>query len=46
MLSTRLGFTTVAEFVETNEEYATLKRSGIEFCQGYLLHKPELFFEP
>jgi EAL domain-containing protein (putative c-di-GMP-specific phosphodiesterase class I) len=46
MLSTRLGFTTVAEFVETNEEYATLKRSGIEFFQGYLLHKPELFFEP
>ncbi|MFT5838811.1 MAG: diguanylate cyclase (GGDEF)-like protein [Flavobacteriales bacterium] len=46
MLSTQLGFTTVAEFVETNEEYATLKRSGIEYCQGYLLHKPELFFEP
>ncbi|MFT4807420.1 MAG: diguanylate cyclase (GGDEF)-like protein [Paraglaciecola sp.] len=46
MLSTQLGFKTVAEFVETNEEYATLKRSGIEYCQGYLLHKPELFFEP
>jgi diguanylate cyclase (GGDEF)-like protein len=46
MLSTQLGFTTVAELVETNEEYATLKRSGIEYCQGYLLHKPELFFEP
>lgn len=46
MLSTRLGYTTVAEFVETKEEYATLKQSGIEFCQGYLLHEPELFFEP
>jgi diguanylate cyclase (GGDEF)-like protein len=46
MLSTQLGFTTVAEFVETNEEYATLKRSGIKYCQGYLLHTPELFFEP
>ena len=46
MLSTQLGFTTVAEFVETNEEYATLKRSGIEYCQGYFLHQPELFFEP
>ncbi|MFT5815832.1 MAG: diguanylate cyclase (GGDEF)-like protein [Psychroserpens sp.] len=46
MLSTQLGFTTVAEFVETNEEYTTLKRSGIEYCQGYLLHTPELFFEP
>jgi diguanylate cyclase (GGDEF)-like protein len=46
MLSKQLGLSTVAEFVETDMEHARLKRSGIDYCQGYLLHKPELFFEP
>ena len=35
------GLRTVAECVETEEVLAELRRIGIDFVQGYLLHKPE-----
>ena len=41
-----LKLSTVAEFVETQEEYKMIKALGIDYAQGYLLHKPELFYSP
>ncbi len=40
-LSHELGKQTIAEQVETEEELACLKKMGVDFVQGYLLHKPE-----
>ncbi|MEE8387969.1 MAG: EAL domain-containing protein [Acidiferrobacterales bacterium] len=37
-----LGKTTVAEFVEDEDSFQLLRQYGIDYCQGYLLGKPEL----
>lgn len=39
-LGHELGKQTIAEQVETEEELACLKKMGVDFVQGYLLHKP------
>ena len=41
-----LKLSTVAEFVETQEEYEMIAALGIDYAQGYLVHKPELFYSP
>jgi len=46
LLSNKLQLTTVAEFVENESEFNRLESCKIDYCQGYFLHKPELFYEP
>jgi EAL domain-containing protein (putative c-di-GMP-specific phosphodiesterase class I) len=41
-LAHELGKLTIAEQVETQAELACLKKLGVDFVQGYLLHRPEL----
>lgn len=41
-LAHELGKLTIAEQVETQAELACLKNLGVDFVQGYLLHRPEL----
>ncbi len=36
-----VGVKTVAEFVETPEVHARVRELGIDFAQGFLLHRPE-----
>ena len=36
-----LGLKTVAEFVQTPESLAYVKAMGVDYAQGFLLHKPE-----
>jgi diguanylate cyclase (GGDEF)-like protein/PAS domain S-box-containing protein len=36
-----VGVKTVAEHVETEEVLARLRKLGVDFAQGYLLHRPE-----
>jgi EAL domain-containing protein (putative c-di-GMP-specific phosphodiesterase class I) len=36
-----LGVPTVAEFVEREDTRAELQRIGVQYCQGYLAHRPE-----
>jgi len=38
-----MGLTTIAEFVENEEIYNTLKEIGVDYAQGYHVHKPEPF---
>jgi diguanylate cyclase (GGDEF)-like protein len=45
-LSKDLNLSTVAEFVETKEEYEMIKALGVDYAQGYLLHQPEFFYSP
>ena len=45
-LAKDLNIKTVAEFVETQEQFDTIKELGIDYAQGYLLHKPELLYKP
>jgi diguanylate cyclase (GGDEF)-like protein len=40
-LAHELGKQTIAEQVETPAELACLKSMGVDFVQGYLLHRPE-----
>ncbi|MDP2028530.1 MAG: EAL domain-containing protein [Thiobacillus sp.] len=40
-LAHELGKLTIAEQVETEAELACLKNMGVDFVQGYLLHRPE-----
>ncbi|MDO9221621.1 MAG: EAL domain-containing protein [Thiobacillus sp.] len=40
-LAHELGKQTIAEQVETEAELACLKKLGVDFVQGYLLHRPE-----
>ncbi len=46
LLAKELHINTVAEFVETEEELSELKQLGIDYAQGYLLHKPALLYRP
>ncbi|MDA8621292.1 bifunctional diguanylate cyclase/phosphodiesterase [Psychrosphaera sp.] len=39
-LAKSMNMETVAEFVETEQEYIVLKELGLDFCQGYYFHKP------
>jgi Amt family ammonium transporter len=39
-LAHELGKQTIAEQVETEAELACLKKMGVDFVQGYLLHRP------
>jgi diguanylate cyclase (GGDEF)-like protein/PAS domain S-box-containing protein len=41
-LAHELDKLTIAEQVETETELACIKRLGVDFVQGYLLHRPEL----
>jgi EAL domain-containing protein (putative c-di-GMP-specific phosphodiesterase class I) len=36
-----MGVKTVAEFVETAEVMQQLREMGVDFAQGYLIHRPE-----
>ncbi len=36
-----IGVQTIAEFVEQPEALALLREIGVDFAQGYLLHRPE-----
>lgn len=36
-----LGLKVIAEYVETEETYAMLKELGVDYVQGYWIHKPE-----
>lgn len=45
-LSQDLGIRTVAEFVETQDELLAIKQLGINYAQGYLVHKPEFLYHP
>jgi EAL domain-containing protein (putative c-di-GMP-specific phosphodiesterase class I) len=40
-LAHELGKLTVAEQVETEAELVCIRRMGIDFAQGYWLHRPE-----
>lgn len=40
-LAQSMEMETVAEFVETEEEFKILVELGIDYCQGYYFHKPE-----
>jgi len=37
-----LQLKTIAEFVETPEALSKLRELGVDFAQGYAVHKPEL----
>jgi EAL domain-containing protein (putative c-di-GMP-specific phosphodiesterase class I) len=39
-LGHELGKLSIAEQVETEEELACLRSMGVDFVQGYLLHRP------
>jgi EAL domain-containing protein (putative c-di-GMP-specific phosphodiesterase class I) len=36
-----LGVATIAEFVESHETLHTLRGMGIDYAQGFALHRPE-----
>lgn len=40
LLASGLGVSTVAEGVETDQQFSALRASGIDFVQGYLFGKP------
>jgi EAL domain-containing protein (putative c-di-GMP-specific phosphodiesterase class I)/GGDEF domain-containing protein len=39
-LAQTMGIKTVAEFVENQEIYEVLERIGVDYAQGYVIHKP------
>ena len=43
-LASALGLKTIAEFVETQETLQRLRDIGVDFAQGYGIHKPEPLF--
>ncbi len=45
-LSKELGIKTVAEFVETQAELDAIRQLGIDYVQGYVVHKPEFLYQP
>jgi EAL domain-containing protein (putative c-di-GMP-specific phosphodiesterase class I) len=40
VLARKLGMQTIAEFVETDDIFATIREMGIDFCQGFLFGRP------
>ncbi|HWV15123.1 MAG TPA: EAL domain-containing protein [Cellvibrio sp.] len=40
-----VGVKTIAEFVEREDVLATLKTLGVDYAQGYLIHRPEPLLE-
>ena len=42
-LATLMGKRTIAEFVENEQIVEQLRRLGVDFAQGYGLHRPEPF---
>ena len=40
-ISTVMGLTTIAEFVENDDILSTLKKMGVHYAQGYAIHRPE-----
>ena len=38
-----IGLTTVAEFVESASVLERLREIGLDYAQGYFLHRPEPF---
>ncbi len=42
-MAVALGMRSVAEFVETAAGFAVLGELGVDYAQGYWLHRPELF---
>ncbi|GEM_PF-2313485 len=45
-LARDLQIKTVAEFVETEEEFLLLKDIGVDFLQGFYIERPKLLFDP
>jgi PAS domain S-box-containing protein len=43
MFAQKQQLTTIAEFVETEEIYRTVRDLGVDYSQGYYFGKPELF---
>ena len=39
-----LGLKTIAEFVETEATLQRLRDIGVDFAQGYAIHRPEPLF--
>jgi diguanylate cyclase (GGDEF)-like protein/PAS domain S-box-containing protein len=40
-----MNIQTIAEFVENDQVLHALRKIGVDFAQGYLIQKPQLFFE-
>lgn len=45
-ISSQMGIKTVAEFVENDFIFNKLKDIGINYAQGYFIHRPELWYRP
>jgi diguanylate cyclase (GGDEF)-like protein len=43
-LGRALGLKTIAEFVETQEVYETIRSIGVDYCQGHYFGVPQLLF--
>ena len=41
-IGNKIGFSVIAEGIETNEDLMLIKRMGVKFGQGYFLGKPEI----
>jgi diguanylate cyclase (GGDEF)-like protein/PAS domain S-box-containing protein len=44
-ISSEMGKSTVGEFVESEEIQDLLKTIGVDYAQGYHIHKPELWYQ-
>jgi diguanylate cyclase (GGDEF)-like protein/PAS domain S-box-containing protein len=44
-ISSEMGKSTVGEFVESEEIQELLKTIGVDYAQGYHIHKPELWYQ-
>ena len=44
-ISSQMGIKTVAEFVENDSIFNLLDQIGVDFVQGYSIHKPEPWFK-
>jgi len=40
-----MGMQTIAEFVENDEIKGMLREIGVNYAQGYAIHKPQAFDE-
>ncbi len=40
-----MGMKTIAEFVETEQIKSILKQMGVDYVQGYAIHKPQSLSE-